>query len=161
MPQAATETSNDIALEHAPGCLMAPFGWAAKPLAALVESDRSLYSALFTLSRRRMHLIALVLAHWQGAIEAPFARLVMVGALPIVADAVLGRRPAGLRRALSRIPPKVLLRASYRQLIELLEEPATAALIYSAGTLRGSPAPAALHTRPALHTRRIRGDGRR
>ena len=31
---------------------MAPFGWAAKPLAAMLEADRSLYSALFTLSRR-------------------------------------------------------------------------------------------------------------
>jgi len=40
---------------------MAPFGWAAKPLAVMLEADPSLYWALFTLSRRRMHLIALAL----------------------------------------------------------------------------------------------------
>jgi hypothetical protein len=114
---------------------MVPFGWAAKPLATLLEADRSLYPALFTLSQRRMHLIALALAHWEGQIDAPFARLVILGTPSKVLDAVLGRRPAGLKRAFSRLPVGVLQRASYRYLIELLEEPATAALIYFADTL--------------------------
>jgi hypothetical protein len=52
-----------------PGYLTAPLGWAAAPLATLLERDSSLYPALFTLSRRRMHLIALALAHCPGEID--------------------------------------------------------------------------------------------
>jgi hypothetical protein len=89
------------------------------------------------------------LAHWPGEIDAPFARLLIPGAPPAVLDAVLGRRPNGLKRALGHLPAGVLPRASYRQLIELLEEPATAALIYHVdvlsdeyiGALHGVPPP--------------------
>lgn len=83
---------------------MAPFGWAAKPLAALLEADLSLYLALFTISRQRMHLIALALAHWPGEIDAAFARLVVCGAPPAILDTVHGRRPDGLKRALGHLP---------------------------------------------------------
>ena len=127
MTQVVNESS---APQRSPGYLMAPFRWAAQPLAALLEADRSLYPALFTLTRSRMHLIALTLAHWGGEMDAPFARLVMLGAPTAVLDAALGRRPAGLRRALGHLPVGVLPRASYHHLIALLEEPATAKLIY-------------------------------
>src|SRR5271166_6668676 len=91
----------------------------------MLEADCSLHQSLFTLSRQRMHLIALALAHWPGEIDASFARLVIAGAPPMVLDAVLGRRPAGLKRALSHLPVGVLPRQTYKHLIELLEEPAT------------------------------------
>ena len=42
-------------------------------------SDPSLYPTLFTLSRRRMHLIALASAHWPGEINALLARLLIRG----------------------------------------------------------------------------------
>jgi hypothetical protein len=45
-----------------PGFLLAPFGWAAEPLAAIVHAEPSLLPDLFTISRPRMHLIALALA---------------------------------------------------------------------------------------------------
>ncbi len=105
---------------------MSPFGWAAKPLGAMFEADRSLYTALFTMSRQRMHLVALALAHWPGEIDQVFARLLIRGAPAAVLDAVLGRRPAGLRRALGHLPVGVVPQATYRQLVELLEEPAVA-----------------------------------
>jgi hypothetical protein len=88
---------------------MAPFGWAAKPLAAMLEAEPSLYVALFTLSRRRMHLIALALAHWRGEIDAAFAQLVVGGAPSEVLDAVLGRRPDGLKRVKGSRPPEAML----------------------------------------------------
>ena len=124
MTQVTTEISEKAIPHRSPGYLMMPFGWAAKPLAAMLEADRALYPALFTLSRRRMHLIALGLAHWPGEIEASFARLLILGAPRTILDAILGRRPAGLNRALSHLPIGVLPAAVYRQLIELLEEPA-------------------------------------
>ncbi len=126
MTQATIATSNEVVPQRAPGYLMAPFGWAAKPLAAMLETDPSLHSALFTLSRQRMHLIALALAHWSGEIDEAFAGLVIGGPATAVLDAVLGRRPAGLKRALGHLPPEVLPRAGYQHLMQLLEQPATA-----------------------------------
>ena len=43
----------------APGYLFTPFGWAAQPLAAIVESEPELLTQLFELDRSRMHVIAL------------------------------------------------------------------------------------------------------
>jgi hypothetical protein len=69
------------------------------------------------------------LAHWPGEAEPSFARL-LGGAPAAVLDGILGRRPAGLKRALDRLPVSVLLPESYRHLIELLDEPAIAKFIY-------------------------------
>ena len=119
-----------VVTQPSPGYLMAPFGWAAKPLIGILEAEPSLYRALFTLSRRRMHLIALALAHWPGEIDPSLARLLIGGASAVLLDAVLGRRPAGLKRALNRLPVSVLPPESYRHLIDLLDEPAVAKFIY-------------------------------
>jgi len=149
MTQVTSECSNNVAPRRSPGYLMAPFGWAAKLLAAMLEADPSLYAAIFTLSRRRMHLIALALAHLSGEVDLRMARLLVGGAPLAVIDAVLGRRPVGLKRALIRLPVGVLPQARYRQLIELLDEPATAKLIFHLdsieekylGLLHGIPVP--------------------
>ena len=45
-----------------PGYLLTPFGWAAKPLAAIIQSDPALLRHIFELDRPRMHVIAL--AFW-------------------------------------------------------------------------------------------------
>jgi hypothetical protein len=132
-----------------------------------LEADASLYSALFTLSRPRMHLIALALAYWPGEIDAPFARLLILGAPPAVLDAVLGRRPNGLKRALGHLPVGVLPRASYRQLIELLENPATAKSIYHLdsleeeylGLLHSIPAPLRRIAARAIDDLRVKPEG--
>jgi hypothetical protein len=44
MTQVANESSDKVAPQRSPGYLMAPFGWAAKPLAAMLEADCSLRS---------------------------------------------------------------------------------------------------------------------
>ena len=80
--QAANERTDKAAIQLSPGYLMAPFGWATKPLAAMLAADASLYSALFTLSRQRMHLIALALAHSPSEIDARFSRLLTLAPLP-------------------------------------------------------------------------------
>ncbi len=167
MTQVTSKSSNKVAPRPSPGYLMAPFGWAAKPLAAILEADPSLYRSLFTLSRQRMHLIALALAHWPGEIDASFARLVIGGAALAVLDAVLGRRPAGLKRALGHLPVGALPRASYQHLIELLEEPATAKLLYHRdsleaeylGMLHSIPAPLRRIAARAIDNVHIRPEG--
>jgi hypothetical protein len=42
-----------------PGFLLARFGWAAEPVAAMMHADRSLFADLFAIDRSRMHLIGL------------------------------------------------------------------------------------------------------
>ena len=41
-------------VHHAPGFLLTPFGWAAEPLAALVNAEPSLLADLFAISRPQM-----------------------------------------------------------------------------------------------------------
>jgi hypothetical protein len=135
MTQVTNESWTKIVPQRPPGYLMAPFGWAAKPLAAMLEADSSLYPALVTSGRQRMHLIALGLAHWPGELDAQLAGLLIGGVPDAVLCAILGRPLAGLKRALKRLPAGVLPQASYRHLVELLEEPATAKLIYHVGLL--------------------------
>ena len=48
-----------------PGHLLAPPGWAVKPLVSVLEHDPSLYRALFSMSHTGLHLIGLALAHWE------------------------------------------------------------------------------------------------
>ena len=45
--------------QPSPGFLLAPFGWAAEPVAAMMRANRSLFADLFAIDRSRMHLIAL------------------------------------------------------------------------------------------------------
>ena len=49
-----------------PGYLVTPFGWAAQPLAAMIQADPELLTHVFELDRVRMHVIALALAHLDG-----------------------------------------------------------------------------------------------
>jgi hypothetical protein len=130
MTKTTNESDDKLARQASPGHLMAPFGWAAEPLAASLEADHSLYRALFTISEQRMHLIALALVYWANEIDVGFARLLVLGSTVAVLDRVFNRRPKGLKRALGRLPRCVLDREDYRLLIELLDDPDTAKLIY-------------------------------
>ena len=75
-----------------PGFLLAPFGWAAEPLTAMVQAEPSLLADLFGISRPRMHLIALALAHLDTTVPPEIgpllvARLGAAGARPRVGAA--------------------------------------------------------------------------
>jgi hypothetical protein len=56
-------TSFEVTSRYTPGHLLAPFGWAADALAAMVEAEPTLLFHLFELDSTRMHLIALAIAH--------------------------------------------------------------------------------------------------
>ena len=80
---------------------------------------------------------------------------------------MLGRCPKGLKRALGHLPVGVLPRASYRQLVELLENPATASLIYHADSLdeeylallHGIPGPLRRIAAEAIDGLRVKPEG--
>src|SRR5271165_5483473 len=54
MTQVANAGTDNVAPQRTPGYLMASFGWAAMPLAAMLEADPSLYAALFTIRGPRV-----------------------------------------------------------------------------------------------------------
>jgi hypothetical protein len=77
-----------------------------------------------------MHVIGLGLAHvWEDR-SRDVAPLLFTAPIREAVHAVLGRCPAGIPGVLHRLPVAVLSRDGYRQLIDLLDDPASAKLLY-------------------------------
>ncbi len=121
-----------------PGFLLTPFGWAAEPLAAMARAEPAFLAHLLELGRPRMHVIALALAHVEDEMTPLFALFLARASAREIVDRVLGRRPAGLTRALQRLPDGVLERDSYRGLVDLLDEPESAKLLHHADQIDDS-----------------------
>jgi hypothetical protein len=113
-----------------PGYLVTPFGWAAQPLAAMIQSEPGLLMHVFELDRPRMHVIALALAHLDESPASDLATALFRGSIHEVLHRVVGRSPPGIRRVLCRLPFAVLSREAYLSLIELLVDPRSAKLLH-------------------------------
>jgi hypothetical protein len=118
--------------QRPPGFLLTPFGWAAEPLAAMVNAERKLLADLFEMARPRMHVIALALAHLEPPVPPEIGPLLSRGSARQVLDRVLGHCPAGIRRVLEHLPGEVLQRQNYQRLVHLLADPENAAVLYHA-----------------------------
>jgi len=115
-----------------PGYLLTPLGWAATPLTLIVSAYPTLLSDLFGMSRERMHLIALALAHLEAPSSFDIASLLIRGSPRQVLQHVLGRFPAGIKRALKHLPTEVLRQQNYQLLIQLLDGPESAKVLHHA-----------------------------
>jgi hypothetical protein len=118
-----------------PGYLLTPLGWAATPLALVVSAYPTLLADLFGMSRQRMHLIALALAHLEASSSPDIASLLIRGSSPQVLQRVLGRCPTGVKRALKHLPTQVLRQQNYRLLIQLLDDPDSANVLHHASKI--------------------------
>ena len=85
---------------YTPGHLLAPFGWAADAVGAMVEAEPTLLFHLFELDRARMHLIALALAHL-NEFSPNLGIFLVSGSVRAIIEKILGRNPTGLKRALA------------------------------------------------------------
>ena len=132
MTKALEAVGSEEVICYAPGFLLTPLGWAAQSIAGFIAADPALLADLFRLDRARVHLIGLALAHAEAGAAPEFGRLFLRGSLREVLTRTLGRCPAGMRRALSRMPFKVLAAESYRRLAELLVDEASAKLLFHA-----------------------------
>src|SRR5271157_833937 len=121
--------------QPSPGFLLAPFGWAAEPLAAIVHAEPSLLADLFAISRPQMHLIALALAHLDRPVPSGVGTLLARGPARHVLGRVLGACPAGIKRALDHLPGAVLQRQNYRRLFHLLADSGGAAVLHHAAKI--------------------------
>ncbi|MEX2672786.1 MAG: hypothetical protein WD294_11830 [Phycisphaeraceae bacterium] len=101
----------------------------------MAQAEPALLMHLFELDRKRMHLIALVLAIGDGRPSRQLIQLLAQSSARNVLDHTLAHRPAGLLRALDRLPAAVLSPEGYRHLIELLCEPNGAKVLRHACTI--------------------------
>jgi len=97
---------------------------------AVVNRSVRKSKALFGIDRRRMHLIALGLAHLPDDRAHHLAPVLFTAPVRDAMHAVLGRCPAGLAAVLHRLPFAVLSRDGYRRLFDLLDDPASAKVLY-------------------------------
>ena len=114
----------------APGYLLTPFGWAAQPLAAIIQSDPALLRHIFELDRPRMHVIALALAHLDRNPAPHLAPVLFQASFREVLQRVASQVHVGIKRVLRRLPFAVLSRQGYLRLIELLDEPLSAKALH-------------------------------
>src|SRR5690349_19527894 len=113
-----------------PGHLLAPFNWAALPLAALTQAQPDLLKDLFMLDRPRMHVIGLALTYLDVDQFARRAAVLFTAPLRDAVHHILGRCPSGIQRVLRRLPCAVLSPEAYKSLIELLDDPRSARVLY-------------------------------
>jgi hypothetical protein len=118
-----------------PGFLLSLFGWAAAPLALIVSADPRLLVDLFGVSRERMHLIALALAHMEDPGSLETASLLIRDSTRAVLQRVLRHCPIGIKRALKHLPPQVLQRQNYLALVDLLDNPESAKVLHHATSI--------------------------
>ncbi len=114
----------------APGYLLTPFGWAAQPLAAMIQTDPALVTQLFELDRPRMHVIALALAHVDDNPAPNLAPVLFHASFREVLQRVTGQAHVEFKGVLRRLPSAVLSRQGYLRLIELLDDPLCAKVLH-------------------------------
>jgi len=101
----------------------------------MAAAEPSLLPDLFAISRPRMNLIALALAHLEPPVPSGIGLFLARRSSRKVLDRVLGHAPAGIERALHRLPVAVLNRQNYRRLVNLLDDPESAKVLHHAATI--------------------------
>ena len=110
--------------------LLEPLGWVRERLGELIQVEPRLLEALVKIDRARMHLLALGLAYARKDITPALAFLLLERSRHEILETIFGYRPAGLDRILRHLPAKVLSAHTYRKLIDLLNDGATATFLH-------------------------------
>jgi hypothetical protein len=118
-----------------PGFLLEPLGWVQNRLSQAIAGEPRLVELLFDLDHGRMHLMALALAHLASDVTPDLAQFLLSGPRNAILNLSVGYRPVGIDRALHHLPPKVLTVESYRNLTDLLNDPATAKFLHHTGSI--------------------------
>jgi hypothetical protein len=101
----------------------------------MLQDNPALAGDIIHISRSRMHLIALALAHQSGSITREMCLVLLRGSAGDILDWVLGYRPVGMKRAFQHLPGRALQAESYRQLVQLLHDAEAAKLIHHASKI--------------------------
>src|SRR5665647_1178797 len=142
-------TSKAIGKCRRPGFLIEPLGWVQDRLTKAIEVKPNLIELLFDIDHARMHLMALALAHLPNEVIPDLALMLLQGSRNTILNFSLGQRPIGIDRVLSHLPPKVLSAESYRNLIDLLNDPAIARFLHHRASIP-EPIITGLHSLPLV-----------
>jgi hypothetical protein len=113
-----------------PGLLFDPFEWAADALTAIIVAKPQLLPDLISMNCKRMHLIALALAHLDGEIAPDVGQTLISGSTRAVLELIPTPFPSRVEHVLSRyFPRRVLELETYRRLVSLLSEEHAAAFL--------------------------------
>ena len=115
--------------------LLEPLGWLLNRLSNAIEGDLTLLESLVTIEPARMHLIAMALAHHSAVITCDIARKMLTDSTKAIVDFAIGRQSRGISRALRHLPAKVMMPDSYRDLIDLMNDSATAKFIHHCASI--------------------------
>ena len=115
-----------------PGFLLEPLGWVQAKLINAIDREPRLVELLFNLDAARMHLVALALAHLTTDVSTDLALRLFQSSRKTILDLSLGQRPVGIDRVLRHLPPKVLPPDTYRNLVDLLNDPVAAKVLHHA-----------------------------
>lgn len=132
------------------GYLMEPIGWAGQQLARLAGEDPASLTGLLSISKARMHVIALVLAQAQET-DLSISLADLLGQR--LGDVLVRLRPAvpaGLKGVVRRLPNRVLNPGSYRLLLSLMADPDVARLLAHGPEIDDRRLQALADTPPAL-----------
>ena len=137
--------------------LLEPLGWARQPLSRVITLEPDLLERLIRIDHRRMHLLALGLAHAREQITPALAWLLLEKSRKEAVETIFGYQPTGLGRILRHLPDKVLTAHTYRKLIDLLNDGVTARFLHhstsiSEATLIGLHNLPSVLRRPAIIT---------
>lgn len=126
------------ATDKPPGFLLEPFGRAIPIIVATLQSNPEYVSDFLYLSRTRMHLIGMGLAHIHDIPDAGLAETFFRKPAGRILDEIIGHRPTGLKRAIGHMPDYMMQAETYRALVQLLAEPVTARMIHHADRIYDS-----------------------
>ena len=96
-----------------------------------------------------MHLLALGLAYARKDITPALAFLLLERSRQEIVETIFGYRPTGLDRILRHLPDKVLSAHTYRKLIDLLNDGATATFLHHSKAITEAKL-VGLHTLPPV-----------
>lgn len=143
-----------------PGFLLEPLGWAAPFVLSALQQNPAILPHVAEMTPSRMHLIGLALSHKDDA-DAAFVETTISAPTADVLRLALGWQPIGFKATVADLDDRILERASYRALVELLRDHRMAKLLSFAGhvpercllSLKDIPSllrPVALELRPNL-----------
>ena len=110
--------------------LFEPLGWTRQPLSQVITLEPDLLERLIRIDQRRMHLLALGLAHAREQITPALAWLLLEKSRKEIVETMFGYQPTGLGRILRHLPEKVLTAHTYRKLIDLLNDGVIATFLH-------------------------------
>jgi hypothetical protein len=126
------EIADVASFQRPPGFLLEPFKWATPKLIVMIQEHPEYLTDLIHLSRTRMHLLGLALAHAAGMPSSELTEILFRGSAEMILQGAVGQQPTGLKRAVSSMPNYLLKQESYRNLVTLLSDQDAARLIYHA-----------------------------